>query len=75
MGWCLSLCQAFLTHSYGLGPGLGILTSSFIEQRKEEGGGRGELCLLREKQRPKKVFDKLSGFWFLFFFFAFSSYL
>lgn len=25
MGWCLSLCQALLTQSYGLQPGLGIL--------------------------------------------------
>lgn len=47
MGWCLSLCQALLTHSYGLGPGLGIFVSGGHQPPKPARIRRGE----RERER------------------------
>jgi len=36
MGWCLSLCQALLIQSYGLGPGLGIFHHFLFYERERE---------------------------------------
>lgn len=66
MGWCLSLCQALLTHSNDLQPGLGGIlteTSSKMCSYGVSEKGNGESCWNEhwENEREKKMGNNFGG--------------